>query len=158
MAAKDTLVHLWVLVEWDLWSKSMKSQILEGFRSFSERRNWLQLAENIFKYFSAPYSDANNLMISKKNACNFPQLALTILYTCVVQISNRWRWSLYSKWKHRCQRFPTFLWLSGCLNAARMSAHIKVSRDNKSLNVNFPHKADLGGVPIKPIFTPVLPN
>lgn len=74
MAAKDTLVHLWVLVEWDLWSKSMKSQILEGFRSFSERRNWLQLAENIFKYFSAPYSDANNLMISKKKCMQFSSI------------------------------------------------------------------------------------
>lgn len=38
-----------------------------------------------------------------------------------------------------------------------MSAHIKVPRDYKSLNVNFPHEADLGGVPIKPISTPVLP-
>lgn len=34
--------------------KSMKSRIPEGFRSFSERRNWLQLAERFFQVFFCP--------------------------------------------------------------------------------------------------------
>lgn len=34
--------------------KSMKSRIPEGVRSFSERRNWLQLAERFFQVFFCP--------------------------------------------------------------------------------------------------------
>lgn len=70
--------------------ENMENKTLEGFVSFSGRGNWLQLAENILKCFSAPSSDANSLMIPK-NACNLPQLNLSILYTYAVQIFNQWR-------------------------------------------------------------------
>lgn len=78
--------------------KSMRSRKPEGFGSFSERRNWLQLSGGFFFFhcFSAPSSDANSLMIPK-NASNLPQLDLTMLYTYVVRISNDGRsaWASY---------------------------------------------------------------
>lgn len=140
------------------------SSIWKGFRSFSERRNWLQLAENIFKHFSAPSSDANNLMISKKTkiiiARSFPQLAWTILYTCVLQISSGWRSDFclinesVSFWA-----FPPFYDWADAWMLRAAAAHIKVSRDDKSLNVNFPSwSRPWVASPIKPISTPVLPN
>lgn len=70
-------------------AKSM-SRIPQGNWSFPEREKLIAISRKNFKCLSAPSSDANNLMIPK-NACNLPQVDLTIFYTYVLQISNHWR-------------------------------------------------------------------